>query len=102
MSLLRHHKRRLSESTVELVEKSPMSTNNAGACSFPQLPEITGEAILETFSHVSLNLLRSDGTALNNERLSEVGRLVLDLAATTNLIGKQPVVNFEDIAVGLQ
>ena len=99
MPLLRTHKRRLS--SVELAENAQMSATDSEANILPPLPEITGDIVLETFSHTSLNLLRKDGTALNNGRLSEIGRIVLDLAATSYLIGKRPLVPSEDIAVGL-
>lgn len=66
---------------------------------FPALPRITGDLMLETFSHKSLNLSYDPEMSTDNERLIELGRTVLEFAVTRYLYDKLPIVPGKDIPV---
>ncbi|KAH8119927.1 hypothetical protein DFH11DRAFT_1721826 [Phellopilus nigrolimitatus] len=64
---------------------------------YPELPKINGEIILETFSHKSLAFPYNPDESFDNERLSELGATVLQLAITNYLYCKRPVISASDI-----
>lgn len=88
------HKRRFS--SVDSVERSLVSAHSG---MIPQLPEITGDIVLETFAHKSLKLLRNDGEPFDNGRLSELGKCVLQLAAANYLYNKPDALKLSNIDV---
>ena len=67
------------------------STSSASTARFPELPNIQGGLLLDVNTH---RTLRSEGTNAfsDNERLSEVGEMALNLAVTNYLYHKQPVI----------
>lgn len=79
-----------------------MSTSEDTDSCLPRLPEITGDIVIETFAHKSLSLSRCNGTPLDNGRLAELGRTVLQLATTNYFYNKeQDVTSGSDINVWL-
>lgn len=69
----------------------------------PPLPKISGDIILETFTHKSLRLegsIYSDEHSGDNERLSELGEKVVQLAVTEILFRKRPILGISEISVG--
>ncbi|KLO20751.1 hypothetical protein SCHPADRAFT_934565 [Schizopora paradoxa] len=79
------------ESTGVADGTSVASTSSASTARLPELPKIHGEVLLELNTH---RLLRSEGANAfkDNERLSEVGEMALNLAVTNYLYHKQPTV----------
>ena len=71
----------------------------------PPIPPIYGDVILETFTHKSLRFGGSyDNSQLNdNERLSELGRSVLNLVAINSVYHRQnPTFKASDFAVRIR
>ncbi|EJD03690.1 uncharacterized protein FOMMEDRAFT_19079 [Fomitiporia mediterranea MF3/22] len=64
---------------------------------FPALPQITGDLILEAFSHESLNLDYHPENSTDNGRLIELGGTMLEFVATRFLYAKKPIVRASDI-----
>jgi len=62
--------------------------------SFPVLPKISGDLILETYTHKSLRIMGSSISDQfpDNERLSKVGEMAIQLAVTNYLYHKVPVI----------
>jgi len=62
----------------------------------PELPKITGEIILDVFTHRSLH----HAEAQRSERLSELGKQVLELAVMDVLFYRKPLLKAKEMAVG--
>lgn len=78
------------------------TTPKVSAEKLPELPKI-GDLVLEVFTH---RTLRIEGSVVSNafsdnERLSEVGEMALNLAVTNYLYHKQPVIESTGIPVSI-
>lgn len=78
------------------------TTSKVSAAQLPELPKI-GDLVLEVFTH---RTLRIEGSVVSNafsdnERLSEVGEMALNLAVTNYLYHKQPVIESTGIPVSI-
>jgi dsRNA-specific ribonuclease len=69
----------------------------------PPLPKISGELMLEVFTHKSL---RPDSSGEptgdeygGNDRLAEIGGKALDMAITFSLFSRKPMLKATDIEV---
>ena len=69
----------------------------------PALPKLTGEIILEVFTHRSLRFpgapIDEDSEHGDNERLAVLGEKVLEAAITDTLFRKRPMLKGSDIEV---
>jgi len=82
--------------------KRPRSSSNAME-PLPPAPKLRGDIILEVFTHKSLRFpgapIDEDSEFGDNERLSTLGEKVLELAVTSALFSKRPMLKAEDIEI---
>lgn len=81
---------------------TPTTSSKVSTAQLPELPKI-GDLVLEVFTH---RTLRIEGSVVSNafsdnERLSEVGEMALNLAVTNYLYHKQPVIESTGIPVSI-
>jgi len=73
---------------------------DAQSNNIPQLPQISIDLTLDVFTHVSL---RREGVQPedfgDNERLSMLGKAVLDAVVTNELFKKRPMINALQVRV---
>jgi dsRNA-specific ribonuclease len=93
-----------SSSTTLKRTRSTHNTETLNTTFRPLLPKITGEHILQVFTHKSLR--RSADSAQDecgdNERLSELGEKVLEAVVTHNLFTQRPMLKAMNISVRFQ
>jgi len=79
--------------------KRVSSTDASSSTCIPRLPELSGEIILEVFTHKSLRRPKSTHGAdyCDNERLSELGRNALQTAVTNIVFSRMPSLNAREI-----
>jgi len=67
----------------------------------PPLPKLTSELILQVYTHISLRRLSDNGPEEygDNERLTELGKAVLDALITYVLFSKRPMLGVAEICV---
>ena len=74
--------------------------------SLPPLPKLTGEIILEVFTHRSLRFpgapINEDSEYGDNERLAILGEKALETAVTDTLFRKRPMLKAHEIEVRTQ
>ena len=66
--------------------------------SLPALPKISGELILNVFTHKALRPEPSTQYG-DNDRLAELGEKILEMAVTSALFHQNPVLSAADISV---
>lgn len=76
---------------------------NAVPRQLPTIPKLTGEIILEVFTHRSLRFpnapIDEDSEYGDSERLAVLGEKVLEAAVTDTLFRKKPMMKGGDIEV---
>lgn len=69
----------------------------------PSIPRLSGEIILEVFTHKSLRFpgapTNEDSEFGDSERLAELGEKAFHVAVTDALFKKRPMLNVEDLKV---
>jgi dsRNA-specific ribonuclease len=68
----------------------------------PPLPQIkSGDLILQVFTHKSLRRPNANPEQYgDNERLADLGKVVLDVAITRTLFNMRPILQAAEISVG--
>ncbi|CCL98505.1 uncharacterized protein FIBRA_00504 [Fibroporia radiculosa] len=81
--------------------RSPSNAMDSAPPTFPPIPKLRGDIILEVFTHKSLRFpgapTNEDSEYGDNERLSVLGEKVLDTATTYTLFVKRPMLKAEEI-----
>jgi dsRNA-specific ribonuclease len=71
-----------------------------GRSSVPPLPQLTGDIILEVFTHKSIQFDGPNSEFGDNTRLAELGGQALQMVVTRTLFDlKEPMLNVSEIAV---
>lgn len=71
-----------------------------GRTNIPSLPELTGDIILEVFTHKSIQFDGPNSEYGDNTRLAELGAQALAMVVTRTLFDmKDPMLNVSEIAV---
>jgi hypothetical protein len=67
----------------------------------PPLPKLTGDIILDVFTHKSLrvNATPTNDLCGDNDRLAELGEKVLNMTTTDVLFNQNPILSAGDISV---
>ena len=72
---------------------------NKTLASTSELPKLTGEIMLEVYTHKSVKTASSSVREYDSERLALLGKSILDMAVTHVLFAQRPFQSAEDIAV---